>query len=176
MLYIKESGIVIKNNNHSNKNKELKIIISNNYTTKTARRFRIPPRPHVLWQVAGLPVCQRVKHLLCKSPNHSITASTKVNVITKGLMLFNSVFSALHMEKTFGGKADWAGGLEAQLAQAWKGHRTVKTSSQAHHRNRPTFNELCVCVCVFWEDLDGPGCQRLRSRGRSRWENLSFDL
>ncbi len=24
----------------------------------------------------------------------------------------------------------------------------MKTSSQAHHRNRPTFNELCVCVCV----------------------------
>ncbi len=33
---MKESGIVIKNNHHSNKNKELKIIISNNYTQKQA--------------------------------------------------------------------------------------------------------------------------------------------
>jgi len=31
---MKGSGIGIKNNHHSNKNKELKIIISNNYTQK----------------------------------------------------------------------------------------------------------------------------------------------
>ncbi len=60
---MKESGIVIKNNNHSNKNKELKIIISNNYTLKQRVDSGFPPDRMFYDKWRAFQYAQRVKHL-----------------------------------------------------------------------------------------------------------------